>query len=41
MYEFVSFNFPLHEYFFVLRLSPPPPLDKFSNRLSLTRKLLS
>ena len=32
--NFFSFNFPLREYFFVLRKPPPPP-HKFSNGLSL------
>ena len=36
MNEFISFNFPLREYFFVSRLPPPPPLREFSNGSSLT-----
>ena len=37
--DFFSFNFPLHEYFFVLRplrLPPPPPTYTISNGPSLT-----
>ena len=33
LYEFFSFNFPLHEYFFCT--SPPRPPYKFSNGPSL------
>ena len=34
--EFFSFNFPLREYFFVLRPPPPHP-HTFSNDLSLIK----
>ena len=37
MQEFFSFNFPLRDFFFVLRPPPtPPPPHKFSNGPSLT-----
>ena len=45
MHEFLSFNFPLLEYFFRTSSAPrpplPPPPDKFSNGPSLKQGLKS